>query len=158
MSMDNNPAHKPSDQPVPRRLIEGLRAEARRHQVLVPERIDTLIRQRAKAHLENGSRARIPKLPIRWTGRLWRVAAVLCLGGLLSLLVIRREHQTFDVTQVDQDQNGRINIVDVFALARSLHRQQKPTSEFDYNLDGIVDAQDVEILAARVVAVGKEEN
>jgi len=56
----------------------------------------------------------------------------------------------------DIDQNGRLDILDAFALARHLQAGQQTRQEWDFNGDGRVNTDDVDALARAAVRVGKE--
>ena len=53
----------------------------------------------------------------------------------------------------DIDQNGRVDIIDAYALAVRLRSGQKLDLSYDVNGDGKVDERDVEEIARRSVAI-----
>jgi hypothetical protein len=57
------------------------------------------------------------------------------------------------VVQEDLNQDGRVDILDAFALARELQTGAHPRPHLDVNRDGVVDERDVAMLSARAVSV-----
>lgn len=57
----------------------------------------------------------------------------------------------------DLDRNGQVDIVDALVLALRLKSGESVDRRHDLNGDGRIDAGDVDVLAARVVAVGGGE-
>jgi Dockerin type I domain len=53
----------------------------------------------------------------------------------------------------DVDLNGRVNILDAFALARSLQNGTAGNGRNDLNQDGRIDDEDVDLIAMRAVAL-----
>lgn len=130
--------------------------------VPVPEEIDRRILWTArKQALEVRRSARRPR---RWTGGVAAAAAVL-LAGLATMLQLARDSNPapIDVAQTapitgsadlamatDVDGDGRVDILDAFALARAIDRR----AGVDVNGDGDIDDRDVDVVAQRAVALG----
>jgi hypothetical protein len=55
----------------------------------------------------------------------------------------------------DLNHDGRVDILDAFALARQLKAGKTPDSRFDVNRDGVVDERDVARIAAHAVSLDK---
>ena len=53
----------------------------------------------------------------------------------------------------DFDGDGRVDILDAFALARHLESAHKPKDKWDMNGDGIVDRADVDRIAMAAVSL-----
>ena len=58
-------------------------------------------------------------------------------------------------SQGDLNHDGKVDILDAFALARELRTGVRPTPQMDLNGDGVVDERDVATLAAQAVSLGK---
>jgi hypothetical protein len=76
-------------------------------------------------------------------------ACFLALALLASSLIRPPRFERADV-----DQNGRVDILDAFALARRI--QQGTAGGFDFNGDGVVDKLDVDFVATQAVRLRKE--
>ena len=85
------------------------------------------------------------------TGAPWMAAAAACLvaGAWLSQTLVQRSAPNVSVAREDVTGDGRVDILDAFALARQI--QSDHAQQPDLNSDGRVDQQDVEALAARAV-------
>jgi hypothetical protein len=84
--------------------------------------------------------------------RVWRpmaaAAAVLIgIGGVWLAMGLR------PALPGDVDRNGRVDIIDAYALAVRLRSGQKVDPAYDVNGDGKVDERDVEEIARRSVAI-----
>ena len=55
----------------------------------------------------------------------------------------------------DIDRNGRVDILDAFALARKVEAKSPAEPDWDVNRDGVVDAADVDAIAMKAVALGE---
>ena len=53
----------------------------------------------------------------------------------------------------DLDGNGRVNILDAFVLARHVESAAVPRGQWDLNGDGLVDRNDVDLVAMAAVAL-----
>ena len=58
----------------------------------------------------------------------------------------------------DLNADGRVDMLDAFALARELQQDRTPGPQIDLNRDGMVDERDVEMLAARAVRLDPRRN
>ena len=56
----------------------------------------------------------------------------------------------------DIDRNGRVDILDAFALARQIEAGSGRLPDGDINGDGVVDAGDVDAIALKAVALTAE--
>lgn len=135
--MTDAPDQRPDDFDLP----AGLRADLRSlygHNPAVPAEVDRAILRAAPAHLAKGRRLR---LFIGWAGAAAAVAAALLIALQLMPSTPRfREGQ-------------RVTILDAFSLARQLKANAKPDKSWDVNHDGRIDQADVDVLAARAVAL-----
>ncbi len=84
------------------------------------------------------------------------VAAGLALAAGVTWLAVsppsRLQPAAAKIDPIDLDWNGRIDILDAFALARRLESSDVPAGA-DLTGDGVVDRADVEAIAVRAVAL-----
>ena len=55
----------------------------------------------------------------------------------------------------DVDRNGRVDILDAYALARRLEEGVSIDARLDLNRDGVIDGSDVDRIAARAVSLNQ---
>lgn len=119
----------------PKKLIDALRAQ-HAHTPAVPHEVDACIL--AAAH----RRLRTRPLVLRW------VAA----GAVAAAALIAFVANRWVDTTAPQPETARVTILDAFSLARRIE-SNAPRPEDDVNLDGRVDARDVDHLAMIAVAL-----
>jgi hypothetical protein len=135
-------------------LRTGLR-EACRSDDPVPAARDRLIRAAIQDHFA----ADIGRRPVIRRIGPWAAAAAAVIAIAAWLAHPWRTPSTpsapfaTSVEPADLDRNGRVDILDAFALARRLDAGDTPESTLDLNRDGAVDARDVDLLALRAVAL-----
>lgn len=121
----------------------------------VPEAVDRAILADARRHLATRV---APKRWSRWTS--WKVAALASTIAAACLVLAVRSPWTqsdslrSEVAQKafgrDLDGNGRVDILDAFAMARDI-RNGRTLSMYDVNGDGRQDQSDVDELAKQAV-------
>ncbi len=57
--------------------------------------------------------------------------------------------------QADIDGNGKVDILDAFALARHIEGKQPADRTWDFNGDGLIDRRDVDTVALAAVRLNK---
>ncbi len=143
---------------LPQGLADDLRA-LHRTSVLVPREVDQAVMAQARQRLGR-KRVRIS----------WAVA-----GAVAALIVIaigisfhtktnqpmvtrNRElpERTPDFAREDIDRNGKIDILDAFALARNVESSAETNATWDMTGDGVVDRQDIDHIAYAAVSLNKE--
>jgi len=139
---------------VPEKLAAELR-ERYRHPVPVPSEVNDAVLARARERL---SRRRVIPLPIRWVAAAAAVAAV-----VLVLASVSWRGMQFSPRQApagaaalatpaeDVDGNGRVDILDAFALARRVEAGERIRPQWDVNGDGAVNREDVDRIALAAV-------
>ena len=141
----------------PKKLAEDLRS-LYRGRVGAPPEVDRAIIDMCHRRL---TRRRRPVLVLRWAAA--GAAAAALLVGISIMLRERRPlasraapalHRV--ATLEDVDRNGRVDILDAFALARQLEAGSGRQPNWDINGDGIVDARDVDAIAMKAVALTVE--
>ena len=121
----------------------------------VPPEIDRAVLDRAHRHFVRPHR-RHPVL--RWVASAAAVAAVIILIFSLNLTKKPRSSSystTHAEVQADIDRNGRVDILDAFALARHIESASQPEVKLDVNGDGLVNRDDVDLVAFAAVRLNR---
>jgi hypothetical protein len=128
-------------------------------QVGVPPEVDRAVMDRAYKHfaaMQSGKRRR---LRIHWIWRIAAAAAVVIFA--FSLDLTKQAGPTTDrfsiskIQNVDIDRNGRVDILDAFKLARHIETADRTETEWDINGDGLIDRNDVDVVALAAVRLDK---
>jgi len=84
-------------------------------------------------------------------------AAAIVAGVLFTSLWNDKPTRTLPTAAIleDVDQNGHVDILDAFQLARMVESTHQPDIRWDMNADGIVNRQDVDIVANAAVNLRK---
>lgn len=134
------------DDTLPPEIEARLRHDAERTAVLVPPAVDEALllrgRQRFAEIRHRRSRAK----------KVWWMSAAACLFAVAFLASSLINAPRFE--RGDVDRNGRVDILDAFALARRI--QQGTAGGFDLNQDGVIDQLDVDLVVAQAVRLRKE--
>jgi hypothetical protein len=158
--MQESPDHsQPADDPaLPAGLVEAL-GGLHRHQVSVPASVDAAILRDAKAGFASRRRFWLAR---RAVGAAAAVAAAAVV--VVVLFLDRNRHTPAPIAATGQalngdlDGNGRVDILDALVLARKVDAKASPGAGDDVNGDGVVDRRDVDVIAARAVAVDAPES
>jgi hypothetical protein len=93
---------------------------------------------------------------------IWRVAAaaaVIIFAFSLNLTQkpgpITKQSLPVETRAVDIDRNGRVDILDAFKLARYVESAERIEKKWDFNGDGLVDSNDVDLVASAAVRLDK---
>jgi len=121
-----------------------------RDEVFVPRYVDDAIFKAARRHLQKSAKSRPVKLP-RW---FWWPAFTSAVVVVSFAFVLFHQHEPRSARE-DLNHDGRVDILDAFALAKELQRGALTAPKCDFNGDGVVDERDTEILAARAVQLEK---
>ena len=153
-------ASKPNEYPedggleAPPRLAVAFR-NLPQERIFIPATLDEALLGEARRRLTKRVRGRFG-----WLGlRLWLpAAAVIMFVGLLAYLLsgtfLRAPRQPLLVRE-DLNHDGRVDILDAFALARTLKSGDSLDRRLDINGDGVVDERDVATIAAQAVRLQK---
>jgi len=145
---DHVPPDSEQNLEAPAKLAVALKANAR-PKVFVPPTIDEAILKAARAQLRPAGRPYPFRLP-RWI--LWPGLAGACVAvALIAHVLIPRQF-----AREDLNRDGKVDILDSFALARQLKNGSSLPAFLDVNGDGVVDERDVNTLASQAVALGKD--
>ncbi len=172
--MNANNQHPLSEDPaVPPRLLKAL-AELPKPDIAVPKSADEAVLRAARGHLRSVTERRSKEThPTPWprvceavralgTPRsFWRpvapwaaAVALLLLAALVTLLwVLPLANPAAGLVVEDVNHDGRVDILDAFALARQIERGSVPARTLDLNGDGVIDRRDVEIIVAHAVSL-----
>jgi len=150
---------------IPDVLTDDLRA-VYRPPAPVPPEVDRSVADRARQHFAGREfapaaspwRSRpAARTRIRWAWRIAAAAAVIIFAFSLDLTK-RREPSTDSfyaarARAVDIDRNGRVDILDAFKLARQIESAGRTEANFDVNGDGLVNRDDVDLVALAAVSL-----
>ena len=133
----------------PTGLVEALRS-IQGPGIAVPKGVDDAVLAEARSYLEETARSRVVPFP------RWLAAAAAVVAGLgLILLLSKRELGIPSFARGDVDRNGRVDMLDAFALARKLQAGSVSDLMFDLNGDGTIDQRDIDSIAAQAVKLHK---
>lgn len=150
--------HKPDNQPhdqdealqAPPKLVAALK-RLPQEPVFIPPTVDEAVLRAARKHLEGPRQAR--------PGWLRLMPWVTAAAAIVLLAAIPRffrqpapaPGREAVLARWDLDRDGRVDILDAFALARELKQGGARDRQWDVNRDGTVDGGDVAAIAARAV-------
>jgi hypothetical protein len=139
----------------PPRLISALKGLPIQP-VFVPPTADEAILRAAREHLVPPQEPRLRRIFIMpW---LATAAALILMLALIPRFVrspapVPNGVSSFAREDINHD--GKVDILDAFALARQLKAGSNPSPQLDVNGDGVVDERDVDSIAAQAVSLGK---
>jgi len=108
----------------------------------VPPVVDRAVLDRAHKHFAQMQSGKSKRLRIHWAWRIAAAAAVIILAA--------SETQVVDI-----DRNGRVDILDAFTLAKHIESAGPAETEWDINGDGLIDRDDVDVVALAAVRLDK---
>ncbi len=136
----------------PEKLVSALKREAG-HVPFIPKAIDEAVLREARRQLRpEPVRKRSANWLVRWVGA--GIGVLLLAVVVLQVQWHRSGSQLSGAgafTREDINHDGRIDILDAFALARQLKAAGPTPLILDVNGDGVVDERDVTAIAARAV-------
>jgi hypothetical protein len=128
-------------------------------QIGVPPEVDRAVIDQAHKHLVPLQSDKERHLRIHWGWRIAATAAVIILA--FSLDLTKQPDQTIDSLTLskaqveDIDQNGRVDILDAFKLAKHIESSDRTETKWDFNGDGLIDQSDVDVVALAAVRLDK---
>lgn len=133
-------------------ILSDLRAIAldlRRSQpdIEIPAAVDQRVLWLARKQAALIKRGRVP-------ATRWAIAASLLLAVGAAALWQWMATPPTAIARRDVDGNGRVDILDAFALARTLKAESTANNRWDVDADGNVDTRDVDLIAHAAVALG----
>jgi hypothetical protein len=140
-------------------------------QLSVPPEADRAIMDRVNKHFVHRESVTGGRQRFRWAG-LWRIAAAAAVIIFAFSLQLTEKHEpiTYDSVEsvldnakaIDIDRNGRVDILDAFKLARYIESAEYAKSNlslkkqgWDINSDGLVNSNDVDLVALAAVRLDK---
>jgi len=145
---DNVPPESGQSLEAPAKLAAALKAGSRR-KIFVPPTIDEAILKAARAQLRPATKPNVFRLP-RWI--LWPALVGACAAAALIVHIMT----PMQFAREDLNRDGKVDILDSFALARELKHGGSLPAFLDVNGDGVVDDRDVNAIASQAVALGKD--
>ena len=136
----------------PQQLVLAL-SRHQEERIFVPRTIDEVVLRQARRHL---GKPEPPKFP--WRRLIPRLAAAAAALVLLLGYIFTRHDGGYSppaFAREDLNHDGRVDILDAFALARQLKSGPVPGRGEDINGDGVVDQRDVETIATHAVRLEK---
>lgn len=148
--MNDTDSRECEDAPTPERFAKAMAAR-NKTAVFVPPWVDEAILAQAQKQLASRQPKRKPRLTWAW----WTAAAAAVAFGvwISQPLLSRRSVPRPTLAREDINGDGRVDILDAFALARAL--EHGAVRRPDLNGDGQVDLRDVDWVAARAVQLHK---
>ncbi len=110
--------------------------------------LDAVVRASAVRQLDRRSTQHLPRQLSRWAALAASIAVVMVLTS--------RAAQPRVVAAADVDRSGRVDVLDAFALARSIERGRTLQPVWDLNRDGTIDDRDVQAIAERAVRINRQ--
>ena len=122
-----------------------------KERVFVPPAVDDAVLRQANRHLEKLAPTQFTwKSFVPWAA----MAACLALAAWFEQRSANRpDHGTFAREDINRD--GRVDILDAFALARKIESGERLDQRWDINGDGRIDRADANAIAARAVSLGQ---
>jgi hypothetical protein len=123
----------------------------------IPADVDRAVAEAARRHLAKPARR---LWWLKWTVPATAAAAIVLACAWWIGPGAGRHSQQASLAQVavaaeDIDQNGKVNILDAFQLARHIEAQRPTEKLWDLNGDGLVDRRDVDTVALAAVRLSK---
>jgi hypothetical protein len=147
---DNQPHDQDEAFDAPPRLVSALK-RLPQEPVFIPPTLDEAVLRAARRHLEGQRQARPGWLRLMpW---VTAAAAIVLLASIPRFFKQPAPGPARDavLARWDLDQDGRLDILDAFALARELRQGGTRKMQWDVDGDGVVDERDVAAIAARAV-------
>ena len=152
---------------LPSKLSADLNALFKPQQPL-PQETDRAVLDRARQHFVRQEFAKGGRRRLRWVG-LWRIAAAAAVVIFaFSLDLTKKSVPTTNLSElaeasiIDIDRNGRVDILDAFKLARQIESAGLTKTSlslrkqgWDINGDGLVNRNDVDLVALAAVRLDK---
>ena len=153
---ENSPSESEQNLEAPAKLIAALKENSRR-EIFVPPYLDQAVFRAAEKHFEKPAKKRFGTIYRRLLWAALAGACVLCIW-MARLFVPHQDLKSVvrtDYAREDLNHDGKVDILDSFALARDLKNGKPSPTVFDVNGDGVVDERDVALIAAHAVELGK---
>ena len=127
----------------------------------VPPKVDRAVLDQANRHFVAVRFSKGGRRRFRWSV-VWKVAAAAAIVLFaFSFDLTKKPKPALDrsaaagIQAVDIDQNGRVDILDAFTLARDIESAGPIKKDWDINGDGKVNRDDIDAVAFAAVRLGK---
>lgn len=117
----------------------------------VPPEVDAAVVARARLRMAHARRQ-----TVRWIAAAASVAAGLLLSTLLVTQASKPPAQSRQAAagpREDFNRDGRVDILDAFALARTVESRGVRERRWDLNGDGVIDRKDADMIAMAAVRI-----
>src|SRR6266853_6221835 len=132
----------------PEKLVDAL-SQLQKERIFVPPTVDKAVLQEAREHLRRLGRPQSAWKPwLSWAAMAACLALAVWLGERFSSPTRARPFAREDINR-----DGRVDVLDAFALARRIDTGGALDPRWDINGDGRVDRADVNAIAARAVSL-----
>jgi hypothetical protein len=150
---DNNQP-RADEAPAPPKLVSALK-RVRPAPPFIPPTLDEAILRVAQRHLRQPEPARLNWLRLMpWLAGATAIVLLAVFPPALKRMASSPVPGSRPVRE-DLNHDGRVDILDAFALARQLKARRTPSLQLDINGDGVVDERDVAAIASRAVRLEK---
>ncbi len=125
---------------------------------LPPSQIDQTILHRAEQHLHPLGRSRTNTKLLRWSGVAVAIAACLMIMFWMNISDTAKQIQPPNMIAVnpkDINNNGKVDIMDAFTLAKAIENNKTPQATWDINKDHKINQQDVDAIALAAVQLSQ---
>ena len=145
-----NPHTEDEDLQAPNSLVEALN-HLYKERVFVPPAVDDAMSREARKHLQRLQRTKPGWKPwLSWAAMAACLTLAIWLGERLT-----RPSGGKSFAREDINRDGRVDILDAFALARKIETGGTLDPRWDINGDGRIDRVDVKAIAARAVSLAQ---
>lgn len=126
----------------------------------IPARVDRAVVEAARWHFAHPQR----RWRLRWAVPAAAAAAIIVTASVWWFNIgstTRTAHEgrsealAVALPEADIDQNGKVDILDAFTLARHIEASRPVDTAWDFNGDGLIDRRDVDTVALTVVRLNK---
>jgi hypothetical protein len=128
-------------------------------QIGVPPEVDRAVKDRTNKYFAALQSGKVRRLRIHWAWRIAAAAAVIIFAFSLDLTKQTgpaTDRLSLSETQaIDIDQNGRVDILDAFKLAKQIESAGRTETKWDFNGDGLIDRSDIDMVAFAAVRLDK---
>ena len=147
-----NTRHDGEEPKAPARLVAALKEPPSRR-VFVPPTVDEAILGVARRHLTRSGRAGFSFFR-SWL--VWPTVATACIALVgIIYFVTKPGRSPAEFAREDLNEDGRVDILDAFQLAREVRSGTELSANLDLNHDGVVDGHDAEFIASNAVKLEK---
>jgi hypothetical protein len=135
-------------------LGRALREAEKRRRIFVPPTLDETILKAARGHFGAAEKEQIGRARFHFDWR-WILASAASIIALCLFLFAQSAHRPVSVAREDINGDGRVDILDAFALAKAVEGK-RANDRFDQNDDHKLDDLDVRAVALAAVRLDRK--